>query len=214
MGEKFPFRARNPDNTKQVILDAARVEFAKAGLAGARVDQIAETSGANKRMIYHYFGGKEQLFTAVVEDAYLDIRSQEHELGLDALPPLEAIRKLVEFTWDYYLKNPEFITLINSENLHQARHIAGNRQLRKLQKAYVETVDAILQRGAATGELRADIDPVQLCISIAAVCFYYLNNRHTGGVLFGFNFVSRDALAARLQFNIDTIVRMVAAHPA
>jgi AcrR family transcriptional regulator len=213
MGDKVPFRARDPDSSKQAILDAARVEFAKAGLGGARVDQIAETSGINKRMIYHYFGGKEQLFAAVVEDAYIDIRSQEHELGLDTLPPPEAMRRLLEFTWDYYLKNPEFITLINSENLHQARHIAGNRQLRKLQKGYVDIVDEILQRGVKSGEFRAGIDPVQLCISMAAICFYYLNNRHTGGVLFGFNFVSREALATRLQFNTETIMRIVLVKP-
>lgn len=213
MGDKVPFRARNPDNTKQDILDAARVEFAKAGLAGARVDRIAEKSGANKRMIYHYFGGKEQLFTAVVEDAYGGIRGQERQLGLDELPPAEAIRKLVEFTWEYYLANPEFITLVNSENLHQARHIAGNRQLRKLQKAYVETVEKILKRGEKTGVFRSGIDAIQLCITIAAIGFYYLNNRHTGGVLFGFNFTSREALATRIKFNIETIMRMVLAHP-
>ncbi|MCW5232274.1 TetR/AcrR family transcriptional regulator [Verminephrobacter eiseniae] len=213
MGEKFPFRARNPDNTKQLILDAARVEFSKAGLAGARVDKIAETSGVNKRMIYHYFGGKEQLFAAVVEDAYTSIRSQERALGLSEMPPKQALAKLVEFTWRYYLDNPEFITLVNSENLYQAKHIAGNRQLRKLQKAYVETVEDILQRGVSTGEFHEGIDPVQLCITIAGVSFYYLNNRFTGGVLFGFNFVSRDALAARIKFNTETIMRMVMVRP-
>ncbi|MDR6860466.1 TetR/AcrR family transcriptional regulator [Variovorax guangxiensis] len=213
MGDKFPFRARNPDNTKQVILDAARVEFAKAGLAGARVDKIAETSGANKRMLYHYFGGKEQLFAAVIEDAYGNIRGQEMQLGLDDLPPEQAMKKLVEFTWEYYLANPEFITLVNSENLHQAKHIAGNRELRKLQKAYVETVDTILKRGEETGVFRPGIDALQLCITIAAIGFYYLTNRHTGGVLFGFNFTSREALATRLKFNIETIMRMVLAEP-
>jgi len=213
MGSKLAFRARNPDNTKQDILDAARVEFAKAGLAGARVDQIAETSGANKRMIYHYFGGKEKLFAAVVEDAYTSIRSRERQLGLAELSPPEAIKRLVEFTWQFYLANPEFITLVNSENLQQARHIAGNRQLRKLQKEYVETVEGILKRGEETGDFRPGIDATQLCITIAAIGFYYLNNRHTGGVLFGFNFTSREALATRIKFNIETIMRMVLAHP-
>ena len=213
MGEKMPFRARNPEATKADILAAARIEFAKAGLAGARVDKIAEQSGANKRMIYHYFGGKEQLFAAVVEDAYTNIRSQERGLGLDDVSPVEAMKRLVEFTWRYYLENPEFITLVNSENLHQARHIAGNKQLRKLQKAYVDTVEGILKRGEAEGVFRPGIDAVQLCITIAAIGFYYLNNRHTGGVLFGFNFTSREALAARLKFNIDTVLRLVLAHP-
>ena len=213
MGEKFPFRQRSPENTKQGILDAARGEFAKHGLAGARVDQIAEASGSNKRMIYHYFGGKEQLFAAVVEDAYTNIRSQEGMLGLADLSPEEAIRRLVEFTWRYYLENPEFITLVNSENLHQARHIAGNRQLRKLQKAYVETVEGILKRGEETGVFRKGIDAANLCITIAAIGFYYLNNRHTGGVLFGFNSTSREALATRLKFNLDTIMQLVLVRP-
>ena len=213
MGEKMAFRARNPEQTKADILAAARVEFAKLGLAGGRVDSIAEASGANKRMIYHYFGGKEQLFEAVIEDAYSGIRSSETELGLNGLAPTEALHALVTFTWQYYVDNPEFITLVNSANLHQARHIAGNKQLRKLQKAYVETVDGILTRGVAEGKFRKGIDAVQLCITIAAIGFYYLTNRHTGGVLFGFNFTSRDALTKRLQFNIDTIMRLVLVKP-
>jgi len=210
MGEKMPFRPRNPEGTKADILESARKEFAKAGLSGARVDKIAEQSGANKRMIYHYFGGKEKLFAAVVEDAYANIRSRERTLGLDDVPPAEALKNLVEFTWRYYLENPEFITLVNSENLHQARHITGNKQLRKLQKAYVDTVDGILRRGEAAGVFRPGIDAVQLCITIAAIGFYYLNNRHTGGVLFAFNFTSREALSARLKFNVETIMRLVA----
>jgi AcrR family transcriptional regulator len=207
------FRARNPEATKADILAAARAEFANAGLAGARVDKIAARSGANKRMIYHYFGGKEELFTAVIEDAYAGIRSGERELGLDALPPAQAIRKLLEFTWNYYLEHPEFITLVNSENLHKARHIAGNRPLRALQKAYVDTVAGILRRGEAEGVFHPGIDPAQLCITIAAIGFYYLNNRHTGGVLFGFNFTRKEALAARCKFNLETIMRLVAVDP-
>ena len=213
MGEKMAFRARNPDQTKADILAAAKVEFAKLGLAGGRVDAIAEASGANKRMIYHYFGGKEQLFEAVIEDAYSGIRGSETELGLDGLEATEALQALVTFTWQYYLENPEFITLVNSANLHQARHIAGNKQLRKLQKAYVETVAGILARGEEEGTFRSGIDAIQLCITIAAIGFYYLTNRHTGGVLFGFNFTSRDALAKRLQFNVDTIMRLVLVNP-
>jgi AcrR family transcriptional regulator len=213
MGEKMPFRARDPEATKADILAAAKVEFAKLGLAGARVDVIAEMSGANKRMIYHYFGGKEQLFEAVLEEAYVGIRGSEQGLGLENTPPIEALKKLVGFTWQYYLDNPEFITLVNSANLHEARHIAGNKQLRKLQKAYVDSVDAILKRGAAEGVFRRDIDAVQLCITIPAIAFYYLNNRHTGAVLFGFNFTSRDALAARFKFNMDTILRLVLVNP-
>ncbi len=213
MGEKLPFRARDADATQAGILRAARAEFARAGLAGARVDTIAEQSGANKRMIYHYFGGKEQLFAAVLADAYLDIREAEQQLGLDGLPPAQALRRLVEFTWQYYLDKPEFITLVNSANLHEARHIDGNGELPRRQQAYVRTVADILARGEKAGVFRSGIDAVQLCITIPAIAFYYLNNRHTGRVLFGFDFLTPQALDARLQFNVDTILRLVLRNP-
>jgi len=213
MGQKMAFRPRDPEATKADILASARTEFAKAGLAGARVDKIAEQSGANKRMIYHYFDGKENLFTAVVEDAYAAIRGREQQLHLDELEPLEAIERLVRFTWDYYLEVPEFITLVNSENLHQARHIVGNKLLRKLQKAYVDNVAAILKRGEEAGVFRPGIDAAQLCITIAAIGFYYLNNRYTSGALFGFSFMTKEALARRLEFNLDTIRRLVLLRP-
>ena len=207
------FRARDPEATKADILASARVEFAKAGLSGARVDKIAEQSGANKRMIYHYFEGKENLFAAVVEDAYAAIRSREKLLRLDELGPLEAIERLVRFTWEYYLEVPEFVTLVNSENLHEARHIIGNKLLRKLQKAYVDSVATILKRGEEAGVFRPGIDAVQLCVTIAGQGFYYLSNCHTGGVLFGFSFMTKDALAKRLAFNLDTIRRLVLIDP-
>jgi AcrR family transcriptional regulator len=213
MKTKMPFRSRNPDTTRTDILNAAREEFAMSGLGGARVDKIAEKSGANKRMIYHYFGSKEDLFAAVIEDAYAAIRISEMKLQLDNLAPEDALKKLVEFTWSYYLKNPEFITLVNSENLHKAKHIAGNQNLKKLQQAYVEGVDGILQRGVLSGVFRPGIDAIQLCITIAAIGFYYLNNRHTSGALFGFNFTSDAALKARLVFNTDTVMRMVLVKP-
>src|SRR5271157_5388915 len=110
-------RVRDPDATKQRVLDAAKVEFARHGLAGARVDAIADRAKANKQMIYHYFGSKQELFLAVLEDAYRDIRNAEGKLDLDHLGPVEALKTLVTFTWDYYLKNPEFLTLVNNENL-------------------------------------------------------------------------------------------------
>jgi AcrR family transcriptional regulator len=209
MPRKMPFRARDPQATKHAILLAARTEFAAAGLAGARVDRIAERSGANKRMIYHYFGDKDGLFTAVIDATYTHIRSSEQALGLDALAPAEAMDRLVEFTWRYYLDNPEFITLVNSENLHQARHLAGNRKLKSLQKGYVDLVQRILTRGEALGVFRKGIDAMQLCITMAGIGFYYLNNRHTSGRLFGLNFTSRKALATRYAFNLETIRRMV-----
>lgn len=204
-------RIRDADATKARILEAAKKEFARLGLGGARVDQIAEEAQANKRMIYHYFGSKEDLFQYVLEEAYLDIRNAEQELKLAHLPPREALEKLVRFTWTYYLENPEFITLVNSENLHRARHVEGSERLRVASRRFTTMVKDILDRGVADGVFRPGIDPVQLNITIAAIGYYYLTNRFTGSILFERDFMAREALEARLAFNIDTIMRLVQA---
>ncbi|WP_299627921.1 TetR family transcriptional regulator [uncultured Tateyamaria sp.] len=204
-------RKRDADATKGRILAAAKAEFAKLGLAGARVDDIAERSSANKRMIYHYFGGKEALFCAVLEEAYLDIRESERALNLEDLPPIEAMQTLVRFTWEYYLANPEFITLVNSANLHKGRHLESADRLKTRQRQFVDMVQRILDRGVTTGDFRKGIDPIQLNITIAAIGYYYLTNRHTGGILFQRDFLEPDALKTRLDFNIDTIMRLISA---
>ncbi len=210
MAEKKP-RTRNADATKTRIREAAKAEFALLGLGGARVDVIAEKSGANKRMIYHYFGSKEELFQAVVEQAYLDIRDAERALELEHLAPREALETLVRFTWNYYLENPEFLTLVNSENLHRARHLEDSKRVRETGRGLVDMVRGILQRGVEEGTFRPGIDPVQLNITIAAIGYYYLTNRFTGAILFDRDFVERQALDDRLAFNIETVMRLVEA---
>jgi AcrR family transcriptional regulator len=207
--KKPKVRPRNADATQKRILEAARQEFAQLGLGGARVDAIAARAKANKRMIYHYFGNKEQLFTAVLDAAYTDIRMAERALELEKLDPVEAIVRLVRFTWDYYLKHPEFLTFVNSENLHKARHLKHSVAIRALSRTFVEMMRELLERGAAAGVFRPDIDPVQLNITIAAVGYYYLTNRFTGAVVFERDFMTKSALTKRLSFNTDTILRLV-----
>lgn len=202
-------RSRDAQVTKRLILAAAKSEFARLGLGGARVDVIADRAGINKRMIYHYFHSKERLFQTVLEEAYLDIRSAEQKLALDHLPPRDALETLVRFTWDYYLDNPEFIRLVNSENLHRARHLQQSNRIRAASRRFVDMVRNLLDRGVADGVFRAGIDPVQLNITIAAIGYYYLTNRHTGGILFERDFMDPDALDRRLRFNIDTVMRLV-----
>ncbi len=204
-------RARDADATKARILAAAKSEFARLGLGGARVDEIALKASANKRMIYHYFGSKEDLFQVVLEEAYLDIRSAEQELDLDHLAPREALETLVRFTWDYYLDNPEFITLVNSANLHRGRHLESSERIRTASRRFVNMVRGILDRGVAEGVFRPGIDPVQLNITIAAIGYYYLTNRFTGAILFERDFMKKKALDQRLDFNIDTVMRLVEA---
>jgi AcrR family transcriptional regulator len=207
-------RTRDADATKARILEAAKQEFARLGLGGARVDEIAEKARANKRMIYHYFGSKEELFTVVLEDAYLDIRSAEQDLKLSHLSPRDALVKLVTFTWTYYLENPEFIRLVNSENLHGGRHLQGSERIRVVSRRFTQMVRDILDRGEATGDFRSGIDPVQLNITIAAIGYYYLTNRFTQAILFERDFMTKGALEERLRFNIDTVMRLVEADQA
>ncbi|MBU9135700.1 TetR family transcriptional regulator [Burkholderia multivorans] len=208
VAEKAPQRVkrtRDPIATQEKIIAAAKAEFAKVGLGGARIDTIAEKAGVNKRMIYEYFKGKEELFQTVLEEMWTDIRTEEQKLALDHLPPAEAVRTLVTFTWEYYLKHPEFMSLVNSENLHRARHVKKSRRFRELHRGFIDMLQRILDRGVASGEFRPGVDASQLHLTLAAIGYYYLTNRFTGEVIFGFDFVSKEALQKRLEFNIETI---------
>lgn len=204
-------RTRDAEATKARILAAAKQEFARLGLGGARVDEIAELAAANKRMIYHYFGSKEDLFAAVLEDAYLDIRTAEQDLQLDEFPADEALVRLVRFTWDYYLENPEFIRLVNSANLHEGRHLEGSETLRVASRQFTAMVQRLLDRGAGEGIFRDGIDATQLNITIAAIGYYYLTNRFTGKILYERDYMTPEALQERLDFNLLTIMNLVRA---
>lgn len=206
-------RSRNAEATQKRILSAAKKEFSKNGLEGARIDLIADRARANKRMIYHYFDSKENLFRKVVEAAYVDIRTAEQELDLEHLPPGEALESLVRFTWQYYLDNPEFLSLVNNENLHKARHLENSELIHNVSRRFVDMVGQIIARGEKAGIFRTGIDPVQLNITIAAIGYYYLTNRYTGSILFERNLMEESALDDRLRFNIDTIMRLVRKNP-
>lgn len=209
MAEMRAKTRRNAAATKARILAAAKVEFARKGLGGARVEVIAERARTNKRMIYHYFGSKEELFRAVVEAAYVDIRGAEQRLELEHLPARKALERLVRFTWDYYLENPEFISVVNSANLHRARHLQGSGVIEEISRRFVNMVSGLLERGVEEGVFRPGIDPVQLNLTIAAIGYYYLTNRFTGAILFQRDLMAPEALDERLAFNIDTIMRLV-----
>ena len=196
---------RDAEATQRRILTAAKKEFASLGLGGARIDSIARRAKANKRMIYHYFGNKEALFTAVVEDAYLGIRKAEEKLNLSEMEPEDAVDELVRFTWHYYLKHPEFLTLVNSENLHRARHLRKSKAVHEANKAFIERVQSIIDRGVAKGVFRTGIDAVNLNITLAAIGYYYLTNRFTGAIVFGVDLMVPEMLEKRLAFNLMTI---------
>lgn len=197
---------RDPEKNRGRILAAALGEFSRYGLGGARVDRIAARAGANKRMLYYYFGNKEALFLAVLESRYAHIRRAEQGLRLEALEPREGMRRLVAFTWNYYLRHPEFLTLLNSENLHRARHLQQSRQIAALHSPLVAMLRDLLARGVRKGEFRRGVDPVQLYISIAALGYFYLSNRHTLSTIFERDLLSARNKAARLKHMTELVL--------
>ncbi|WP_295552099.1 TetR/AcrR family transcriptional regulator [uncultured Pseudacidovorax sp.] len=199
-------RPRDADRSQAAILLAAREEFAGHGLAGARMDRIAERADVNKRLIYYYFGSKDDLFLAVLEGVYADIRTAEQQLHLDAVEPVEAVRRLVSFTWHYYLEHPEFITLLNSENLHRAEHLRRSERIQEMNSPLVQLLDGVLERGRREGVFRAGVDPIQLYISIASLCYFYLSNNHTLSAIFGRDLRAPKAMAQRLSHMTELVL--------
>lgn len=188
---------RDPERTRAAILAAATEEFTTHGLDGARVDEIAQRSGVNKRMIYYYFGDKNGLYLAVLEETYADIRNAEIGLHLTDRDPVEGMRELVAFTWSYFIEHPEFLSLLNTENLHRARHLKTSKKIRDLHSPLVGIISVLLERGARAKVFRPGVDPVQLYVSIASLGFFYLSNRFTLSTIFGRDLNEHDALAER-----------------
>ena len=199
-------RTRDADRTQQTILRAAMDEFSQAGLGGARVDGIAERAGVNKRLIYYYFGSKERLFLAALETTYADIREAERALRLESLEPPEAVRRLVEFTWRHYLKHPEFLMLLNSENLHRARHLKQSKRVREMNSPLVQLLGDLLERGRRDGVFRGGVDPVHLYISIAGLAYFYLSNNPTLSTIFGRDLMTPKALSERLSHITEVVM--------
>jgi AcrR family transcriptional regulator len=197
---------RDPEGMRRRILRAATAEFARHGFGGARLGRIAKTAGANKRMIYYHVGDKEGLYLAVLEGAYDHIRAAERRLNLEELGAGQAIVKLLTFTWQYFLENPEFLALLNEENQHRARHLRRSRKVKGLHSPFVALLDDILRRGGASGELRKGIDPVQFYISLAALSYFYQSNSATLGVIFGRDLLAEDAKAERLAHMTDLVL--------
>ena len=198
--------ARDPVLSRERILVAAHNEFARWGLGGARVDRIASQAGLNKRMIYHYFGGKDDLFSAVLLANYARKRDSEKALQLEQEEPRQAICKLVSLTWNYYLQNPDFLNLLNSANLHQARHLRASMAVRKMHHPFVKMIATILDNGVHAGVFKPGVDPVQLYITIAGLAYFYLSNQHTLSSIFHRNLLSPKARAQRLAHMTEVVL--------
>ncbi|MGW0735705.1 TetR family transcriptional regulator [Streptomyces sp. NPDC002851] len=178
-------RTRDKARTRAEILDVATEEFARLGFTGARVDEIAARIRTTKRMIYYYFGSKEQLFTAVLERTYAVIRQEEKELDVEHLDPVSAIRRLAELTFDHHEAHPDFIRLVSIENIHEAEHIAAASSLGSLSSPAIEVIGRILDAGREQGVFTADVDAVDVHALISSFCFFRISNRHTFRTLFG-----------------------------
>lgn len=206
---KRDIRTRDAGAKRLRILLAAKREFSRLGLGGARIDAIAARAKVNKRTIYQYFRSKDALFGAVLENAYHDLKVAERALKLEKLPPGIAINTLVEFTWFYYLKNIAILALINSENLHRGRHLKTSASMKNDYPHFTSLLQDIVTRGVNERVFRPDIDIIQIDITLAAINYYYLTNSFTGSIVFERHLMDSEQLKQRLAFNIDTIQRLV-----
>ena len=202
------------ERTRHEILAAAREEFAQHGLSGARVEAIAARTSTVKRMIYYYFGSKEGLYLAVLEEAYADIRRFEAELSLDHYPPVEAIRRLIEFTFDYDEAHLDFIRLVSSENVMNARYIAKSTAIQALNRGAITLLQSVLDRGKRDKVFRQDVDPVDVHLLISSFCFFRVSNRYTFNALFGRNLSDPAVCVLHKKMLIDAVLNAVMANSA
>jgi AcrR family transcriptional regulator len=172
-------RTRDPEGMQRRIVQAATREFANQGYGGARIERISAAAGTVDRMLYYYFGSKEGLFRAVLEHAYEELGAAEQRLMLADAEPVAGMRALIAFTWNYYFKHPEFIRLLNSENLHKGEHVRHSNRVKALSFPLLSILTDLLERGAAQGKFRANVDAVQVYLTIAALAYFYLSNRYT-----------------------------------
>jgi len=202
-------RTNDPERTMADIIDVATHEFSEKGLAGARIDVIAEAMRTSKRMIYYYFGSKEGLYIRVLEEAYRRIRAIEADLHLDDLAPEDALRRLVGFTVDYQLANPDFIRLVMTENIHRGEYIAQSKVIQELNVPAIEGLRRVYERGLKAGLFRSGVDAIDLHMSISALSFFNTANRHTFSLIFKRDLDSSAALIARRDSIVEMVVRFV-----
>ena len=199
-------RRRNPMESRQRILEAGMKHFARSGLGGARVVDIIKDANLSHRMLYHYFDSKEQLYLATLEFAYHQIREAERKLRLDQLDPAAGIRRLVEFTFDYYVENPEFMALLNQENLNGGQFITRSDALRTMQRPLIEAIDRLLDKGIDTKVFANRPDSIQFYIDVAGICYFGITNRHTLSAIFRERISQAKYLANRRAHVVEFIL--------
>ena len=202
-------RTNDPGRTMAGILEVATKEFAEKGLSGARIDAIAAATRTSKRMIYYYFGSKEGLYVAVLEDAYRRMREIEAELHLENLEPVAALRRLVEFTFDHHWGNPDYIRLVMNENIERGSYLAQSKSIQELNVPAIAAIRELYDRGVAQGLFRPGLDATDIHASISALTFFNVSNQHTFGLIFKDAPSGKAALAARRDSITEMVVRFV-----
>jgi AcrR family transcriptional regulator len=202
-------RVNDPEGTKRNILEVATREFARKGYGGARVDAIAARTRTSKRMIYYYFGDKEGLYLAVLEEAYSSIRRTEATLDLERLPPEKALSTLVAFTFDYQNAHPEFVRLVMNENILDGIHMARSKTIGRLNNVVIDALKDLLARGRRAGVFRRDLDPLEVHMTISALCVFNVANRATFSTIFKHDMTSPKALTARRAQVVDIVLSYV-----
>ena len=202
-------RVQDPEGTQRDILEVALAEFALNGLSGARIDEIAARTRASKRMIYYYFGGKEGLYLRALENAYLTVREGESALDVEHLPPIEALRRLVEFTFDHHHRHEAFIRMVMIENIHHGEYLDRSPAIRQQNASAIATISRVYRRGVESGVFRAGLEPVELHWQVSALCFFNVSNRATFSKIFGRNFGAPKALVALKRNAVEMVERYV-----
>ena len=208
--QRLGVREQSARATRESILKAATKIFAKHGFDGGRVEQISSAAKSYDRMIYYYFGSKEGLFVAVLEKMYAHFNELETELEIDLAQPIEALRKTIEFMAGYYQKHPEFVTLLNAENLHRGKHISKSLRAREYSQPAITLLDGVLKSGAAKALFRSDIRARDVYLMIAAMGYFYVSNRFTLSAFLGEDVQRQEAQLHWRAFIVDAVLRTVA----
>jgi AcrR family transcriptional regulator len=204
-------RARGNGNTRDSILAAAVKVFAERGLGGGRINLISRAARSNDRMIYYYFGSKEKLFIQVLEKIYRDMTEAESALQLDLADPVRALRQIVAFTMNHYLTHPEMVTLLNNENLHKGKHVSKSKAMKELSSPALDLMERVYRRGVEQGAFRAGVPPLHIYLSILALNYFYVSNRHTLSAFLGIDLMRDDNLGAWRDWVADMVLRGVRA---
>lgn len=204
-----PGRTNDPARTMAGILEVATAEFAAKGLAGARIDAIADATHTSKRMIYYYFGSKEGLYIRVLEEAYRRMRTIEAAQSLGDLPPEEALGKLVAFTFDHHQDHQDYIRLVMSENMERGAYLAQSQNIQQLNVPAIEVIRGLYERGLALGVFRPGLDPIDIHATISALSFFNVSNQYTFGLIFKRDGQTPEALAARRANVVDLVLRFI-----